>query len=134
MRVRCSAGAAMSVGAAAATAPPPDAADAAHTRFIAELEFVSLLADPAFVSFSVAQFLSKPGFSAYLGYLATHWPTPAYARHVRHPAGLLHLRLLVEDAGFRAAAADGAAAAQFKAAQLDAWRAAAAPPPPLPLT
>ena len=114
-----------------ASPPPPplassESAEGAATRFVLELEFVSALADPEYCHYIVAHFVGKPGFLAYLRYLCAHWSTPPYARHLRYPAGLLHLRLLAADESFRASLADAAWAAGFKALQLDAWRAAAA--------
>ena len=110
---------------------PADAAAAAVAasearRFVLELEFVQMLADPAYVHYVVQQHLHKDGFSAYLAFLLQHWSTLAYARHVRWPQGLVHLRLLVLDAGFRAAAAREDFAAELRAIELAAWRQRAA--------
>ena len=112
---------------AAASEPPaaPPAADSESTRFVLELEFVQLLADPAYVCYVVQQHLHKDGFAAYLRYLHGHWSTLPYARHLRWPLGLVHLRLLVLDADFCEAARDDDFIVTLRDAELGAWRAAA---------
>ena len=84
-----------------APAPAPDA-----LRFELELEFVQLLASPAYV-----QWLSQQGYldhapfvDGYLRYLL-YWREPRYARHLLCPAALSVLELLVSSTDFRAAAA-----------------------------
>ena len=103
--------------AAAAGDPPP--ADSESTRFVLELEFVQLLADPAYVCYVVQQHLHKDGFAAYLRYLHGHWSTLPYARHLRWPLGLVHLRLLVLDADFCEAARDDDFIVTLRDAELD---------------
>ena len=107
-------------------APAATSAAAEATRFLLECEFVQLLADPAYVQYIVQQHLHKDGFEAYLAYLLGHWSTLAYARHLRWPQGLVHLRLLVCDKEFRAAAAREDFCAELREGELHAWRTRAA--------
>lgn len=107
-------------------APAATSAAAEATRFLLECEFVQLLADPAYVQYIVQQHLHKDGFEAYLAYLLGHWSTLAYARHLRWPQGLVHLRLLVFDKEFRAAAAREDFCAELREGELHAWRTRAA--------
>lgn len=74
------------------------------TRFELELEFVQLLALPAYVQWLAQQgYLDSEPFKAYLRYLL-YWRDPAYARHLLCPSALTVLELLVCSREFRAAA------------------------------
>ncbi len=75
-----------------------------RTRFELELEFVQLLALPAYVQWLAQQgYLDSDPFKAYLRYLL-YWRDPAYARHLLYPSALTVLELLVCSREFRAAA------------------------------
>ena len=80
---------------------------AAPTRaFDTELEFVSMLLNPAYVQWlSNEGLLSQAPFLRYLRALHETWRQPAYAAHLPWPAALTVLELLAWDADFRAAAA-----------------------------
>ena len=113
---------------AAANVLVPASADAERLRFELELEFVNLMADMSYVAhLSTEGYLQKPSFLRYLRYLLTTWSAPAYAKHVRFPLSLLHLRLAVHDEAFRELASNAVAAAELRGAEIAAWRAAAAP-------
>ena len=110
-----------------AAAPPQvlsESAERGAERFEIEAEFVQLLADMTFVSFlgSDGYFL-RPAFMRYLRHLLVVWSRPEYARHLRYPLGLTHLRLLVADEDFREAART--AAGGLRASQLAVWKAKA---------
>ncbi|CAL5867900.1 uncharacterized protein PFLUO_LOCUS2122 [Penicillium psychrofluorescens] len=99
-----------------ATQPPPPALT--NPRFTLELEFVSSLANPYYLSHLAVTYPNLLGisqsdendsdsssspdaqaFAAYLAYLYNYWKTPQYAQFLTHPGPTLRaLRLLQEDA------------------------------------
>ena len=98
------------------TAQPPPTLS--NPRFVLELEFVSSLANPYYLSHLAVTYpgllgisraddgdndtASSPdaqAFAAYLAYLYSYWKTPEYAQFLTHPGPTLRaLRLLQEDA------------------------------------
>lgn len=85
-----------------------------NPRFTLELEFVSSLANPYYLSHlavtypsllgiaeadeETASALDAQAFAAYLAYLYSYWKTPEYAQFLTHPGPTLRaLRLLQED-------------------------------------
>ncbi|KAL4938752.1 SOH1-domain-containing protein [Aspergillus oleicola] len=104
--------------------PQPDQAQPPATltnpRFTLELEFVSSLANPYYLSHLAVTYpnllgISKSGnesdvnddnhdpeaeaFAAYLAYLYSYWKTPEYSQFLTHPGATLRaLRLLQEEA------------------------------------
>ncbi|RHZ45439.1 mediator of RNA polymerase II transcription subunit 31 [Aspergillus thermomutatus] len=98
--------------------PPPPSLT--NPRFTLELEFVSSLANPYYLSHLAVTYpnllgISKSGddgntgneasdpeaqaFAAYLAYLYSYWKTPEYAQFLTHPGATLRaLRLLQEEA------------------------------------
>ncbi|KAL4995640.1 SOH1-domain-containing protein [Aspergillus recurvatus] len=97
--------------------PPP--ATLSNPRFTLELEFVSSLANPYYLSHLAMNYPSLLGisksssenevndensdpdaeaFAAYLAYLYSYWKTPEYSQFLTHPGATLRaLRLLQED-------------------------------------
>ncbi|KAE8339511.1 SOH1-domain-containing protein [Aspergillus arachidicola] len=97
--------------------PPPPTLT--NPRFTLELEFVSSLANPYYLSHLAVTYphllgISNAGdegdatkdtadpdaqaFAAYLAYLYSYWKTPEYAQFLTHPGATLRaLRLLQED-------------------------------------
>ncbi|KAE8143130.1 SOH1-domain-containing protein [Aspergillus pseudotamarii] len=97
--------------------PPPPTLT--NPRFTLELEFVSSLANPYYLSHLAVTYphllgVSNAGdegdatkdtadpdaqaFAAYLAYLYSYWKTPEYAQFLTHPGATLRaLRLLQED-------------------------------------
>lgn len=97
--------------------PPPTLT---NPRFTLELEFVSSLANPHYLSHLAVNYPNLLGisrtseksdlnndtvdpeaeaFAAYLAYLYSYWKTPEYAQFLTHPGATLRaLRLLQEDA------------------------------------
>lgn len=82
-----------------------------NPRFTLELEFVSSLANPYYLSHLAVTYPSLLGisgdddssdaqaFAAYLAYLYSYWKTPEYAQFLTHPGPTLRaLRLLQEEA------------------------------------
>lgn len=97
-----------------ASQPPP--ATPSNLRFTLELEFVSSLANPYYLSYLAVTYPNLLGvaqadheddstsapdaqaFAAYLAYLYSYWKTPEYAQFLTHPGPTLRaLRLLQED-------------------------------------
>jgi mediator of RNA polymerase II transcription subunit 31 len=92
--------------------PPPTLT---NPRFILELEFVSSLANPYYLSHLAVTYPNLLGishadddeesaspdaqaFAAYLAYLYSYWKTPEYSQFLTHPGPTLRaLRLLQED-------------------------------------
>lgn len=73
-------------------------------RFTLELEFVQMLANPAYVQWLAQEgYFASPSFHRYLEYLL-HWRHPDRARFLLYPSALTVLELLVTDPEFRAAA------------------------------
>lgn len=96
-----------------AVQPPPTLT---NPRFTLELEFVSSLANPYYLSHLAVSYPSLLGisraddeeesssspdaqaFTAYLAYLYSYWKTPEYSQFLTHPGPTLRaLRLLQED-------------------------------------
>lgn len=98
--------------------PPPTLT---HPRFTLELEFVSSLANPYYLSHlavtypnllgisrsddeSDADTSSSPdakAFAAYLAYLYSYWKTPEYAQFLTHPGATLRALRLLQEETFR---------------------------------
>lgn len=96
------------------TQPPPTLT---NPRFTLELEFVSSLANPYYLSHLAVTYPNLLGisvadendtdsasapdaqaFAAYLAYLYSYWKTPEYSQFLTHPGPTLRaLRLLQED-------------------------------------
>ena len=71
------------------------------TRFDLELEFVTLLATPPYLSHLAAtKLLQHPPFIAYLKYLL-YWTEPRYVRYLRYPGPTLKALELLQQEGFR---------------------------------
>jgi mediator of RNA polymerase II transcription subunit 31 len=67
-------------------------------RFILELEFVELLANPHMLQhLSINRYLEEEAFCNYLQYLQ-YWKQPAYAKHITHPHALYFLEKLQSEA------------------------------------
>lgn len=96
-----------------AAQPPPTLT---NPRFTLELEFVSSLANPYYLSHLAVTYPNLLGisqadedddsastpdaqaFAAYLAYLYSYWKTPEYSQFLTHPGPTLRaLRLLQED-------------------------------------
>ena len=72
-------------------------------RLQAELEFLSLLANPFYLHHLAAQsYLHQPSFLVYLAYLLRSYSAPPLVALLPFPHSLHNLRLLVESAEFRA--------------------------------
>ncbi|MCJ1355562.1 MAG: suppressor of hpr1 [Icmadophila ericetorum] len=84
--------------------PPPPSSEplyAGHTRFTLELEFVSLLSSPAYLSHLASQkYLSSPPFVAYLSYLQ-YWSTPPYIQYLSYPGPTLRALEMLQREDFR---------------------------------
>ena len=71
-------------------------------RLQAELEFVSLLANPFYLHHLASQhYLSQPTFLTYLAYLLSTYSQPQLLELLPFPHALNSLRMLVESAEFR---------------------------------
>ncbi|OJJ36497.1 hypothetical protein ASPWEDRAFT_77844, partial [Aspergillus wentii DTO 134E9] len=99
--------------------PPPPTLT--NPRFTLELEFVSSLANPYYLSHLAVTYpgllgISKSGddddadttsapdaqaFAAYLAYLYTYWKTPEYAQFLTHPGATLRALRLLQEETFR---------------------------------
>lgn len=96
----------------------PQPSSLTNPRFTLELEFVSSLANPYYLSHLAVSYPNLLGsansahedddddsappdaqaFAAYLAYLYSYWKTPEYAQFLTHPGATLRaLRLLQED-------------------------------------
>lgn len=107
--------------AAACAAALAEADPGGSQRLRAELEFVQMLASPAYVHWlAQEQYLTDTAFVNYLRYL-TYWLRPEYARLVRYPHALYFLELL-QDARFREAAKHPAARDLAHAQQFFHWQ------------
>lgn len=63
-------------------------------RFLLELEFVELLANPWYLqSLAQQKYLDDPRFVAYVAYLQ-YWRTPEYIHYISHPHALHFLEML----------------------------------------
>ncbi|KAL4931074.1 mediator of RNA polymerase II transcription subunit 31 [Aspergillus undulatus] len=106
--------------------PQPDQAQPPATltnpRFTLELEFVSSLANPYYLSHLAVTYpsllgISKSGkesdvnddnadpeaeaFAAYLAYLYSYWKTPEYSQFLTHPGATLRALRLLQEESFR---------------------------------
>jgi len=71
------------------------------TRFELELEFVSLLASPPYLSYlATTKLLQHPPFIAYLKYLL-YWTEPQYVRYLTYPGPTLKALELLQQEDFR---------------------------------
>mmetsp|Transcript_36634 Transcript_36634/g.59219 ORF Transcript_36634/g.59219 Transcript_36634/m.59219 type:complete len:137 (+) Transcript_36634:11-421(+) len=71
-----------------------------NTRFQMELEFVQMLANPAYLNYLAQnRYLEDQAFLNYLRYLH-YWKRPEYAKYLVYPEGLFFLDML-EDETFR---------------------------------
>ncbi|KAF9888142.1 hypothetical protein FE257_009278 [Aspergillus nanangensis] len=100
--------------------PPPTLT---HPRFTLELEFVSSLANPYYLSHLAVTYPALLGisrssddndtdnadtadpdaqaFAAYLAYLYSYWKTPEYAQFLTHPGATLRALRLLQEETFR---------------------------------
>ncbi|PKX88781.1 mediator of RNA polymerase II transcription subunit 31 [Aspergillus novofumigatus IBT 16806] len=99
--------------------PPPSLT---NPRFTLELEFVSSLANPYYLSHLAVTYpnllgISKSGddgntgtegpdpeaqaFASYLAYLYSYWKTPEYAQFLTHPGATLRALRLLQEETFR---------------------------------
>ena len=98
--------------------PPPTLT---HPRFTLELEFVSSLANPYYLSQLAVTYPNLLGisgssddtdadtpadpdaqaFAAYLAYLYSYWKTPEYAQFLTHPGPTLRALRLLQEETFR---------------------------------
>ena len=77
----------------APTAPP--------TRFELELEFVSLLGNPEYLTYlATTKLLQNSEFIAYIKYLQ-YWTRPEYLRYLSHPGPTLRVLELLQNESFR---------------------------------
>lgn len=89
--------------------------------FSAQLDFVSSLANPAYIAHLAQQgFLRDARFVRYLEHLDTTWHQPEYARFVRYPYALVFLAALQQPA-FRIAAEREGWAAAARSQMLGHW-------------
>ncbi|RAH40339.1 RNA polymerase II mediator complex subunit Soh1, partial [Aspergillus brunneoviolaceus CBS 621.78] len=105
--------------------PPPPTLT--NPRFTLELEFVSSLANPYYLSHLAVNYPNLLGisqstdetdatdtkdtttprdpdaaaFAAYLAYLYSYWKTPEYAQFLTHPGATLRALRLLQEANFR---------------------------------
>ncbi|KAJ0423648.1 mediator of RNA polymerase II transcription subunit 31 [Aspergillus carlsbadensis] len=100
--------------------PPP--ATIPNPRFTLELEFVSSLANPYYLSHLAVNYPTLLGiskshdesdvndensdpeaeaFAAYLAYLYSYWGTPEYAQFLTHPGASLRALRLLQEENFR---------------------------------
>ncbi|CAF9927556.1 MAG: suppressor of hpr1 [Gomphillus americanus] len=71
------------------------------TRFELELEFVSMLASPTYLSYLAStKILQQPQFVAYLDYLQ-YWTRPPYVQYLVYPVATLHVLELLQREDFR---------------------------------
>lgn len=74
---------------------------AGFTRFELELEFVTLLASPPYLShLATTKLLQQPPFVAYLKYLL-YWTEPAYVKYLSYPGPTLKALELLQHEDFR---------------------------------
>ena len=74
---------------------------AGFTRFELELEFVTLLASPPYLSHLAAtKLLQHPPFVAYLKYLL-YWTQPPYVKYLSYPGPTLKALELLQQEDFR---------------------------------
>lgn len=92
------------------TSPPPDPPQASpddepryggFTRFEIELEFVTLLSSPPYLSYlATSKLLQNPEFVAYLNYLL-YWTKPPYLQYLSYPGPTLKALELLQKEDFR---------------------------------
>ena len=85
--------------------PAPPASDeplyGGFTRFELELEFVSLLGSPPYLSYlATSKLLQDPAFVAYLEYLL-YWTKPPYVQYLSYPGPTLKALELLQQEEFR---------------------------------
>ncbi|MCJ1289287.1 suppressor of hpr1 [Xylographa carneopallida] len=84
--------------------PAPSTNEPLHggfTRFELELEFVTLLASPPYLShLATTKLLQQPTFVAYLKYLL-YWTQPAYVKYLSYPGPTLKALELLQQEDFR---------------------------------
>ncbi|CAG8186856.1 unnamed protein product [Penicillium salamii] len=94
--------------------PPPTLT---NPRFTLELEFVSSLANPYYLSHLAVTYPNLLGnsrdddngssspdaqaFAAYLAYLYSYWKTPEYSQFLTHPGPTLRALRLLQEENFR---------------------------------
>ncbi|KAJ5692709.1 hypothetical protein N7462_002132 [Penicillium macrosclerotiorum] len=102
-----------------ASQPPPPPA-LTNPRFTLELEFVSSLANPYYLSHLAVNYPNLLGiarsedndgdtasapdaqaFAAYLAYLYSYWKTPEYSQFLTHPGPTLRALRLLQEETFR---------------------------------
>ncbi len=94
-------GEATAANPAVASANPEDARYGGFTRFELELEFVSLLSSPAYLShLATTKVLQQPSFVAYLKYLL-YWTQPPYLHYLSYPGPTLRALELLQQEEFR---------------------------------
>lgn len=100
--------------------PPPPPPPLTNPRFTLELEFVSSLANPYYLSHLAVTYPSLLGisgadedeektasapdaqaFAAYLAYLYSYWKTPEYAQFLTYPGPTLRALRLLQEERFR---------------------------------
>ncbi|KAL2855007.1 putative RNA polymerase II mediator complex subunit Soh1 [Aspergillus pseudoustus] len=100
----------------------PSSTTLTNPRFTLELEFVSSLANPYYLSHLAVNYPSLFGiskshdesdvndensdpeaeaFAGYLAYLYSYWKTPAYAQFLTHPGASLRALRLLQEENFR---------------------------------
>ena len=90
-----------SLPASAASASTDEPLYGGFTRFELELEFVTLLATPPYLSHLAAtKLLQHPPFIAYLKYLL-YWSEPRYVRYLRYPGPTLKALEFLQQESFR---------------------------------
>ena len=104
---------------------PPSSGESpenAAKRFVIELEFVQLLADPKYLQFLAKQaYLSQPAFLRYLAYLYATWTAPEYVTHLLYPHCLTYLRCILMDPQFRVAVLSDDFIESLRKQQIEAW-------------
>lgn len=71
------------------------------TRFEIELEFVSLLSHPAYLTYlATTKLLQDQAFVEYLKYLL-YWTTPPYVQYLSYPSSTLRVLELLQNENFR---------------------------------
>jgi mediator of RNA polymerase II transcription subunit 31 len=88
-----------------AAPPPPSSSSeplyADNSRFTLELEFVTLLGSPPYLSYlATTKLLQNPQFIAYLKYLL-YWTKPEYVKYLMYPGPTLKALELLQVEGFR---------------------------------
>ena len=80
---------------------PPEPLYGSHTRFELELEFVTMLSNPSYLSYLATQkYLQSPPFIAYLNYLQYFTKAP-YTQYLLYPGPSLRALQLLQIEDFR---------------------------------